>query len=509
MVQQCRQCGQMHDPDAGCTFVGRAPRPTLVGEDELLVGNVVAERYRVDAVLGQGSTGTVFAVEHTSFARAAAMKVLRPRYASAEVVSRVFHGEARASFCVTHPGLTEVFDIGTLPDGSHFFVMERLEGETLAARVARERLSVAAGVDMMMQLLSAIAAIHSRDLLLRDLRPQNIYLAHRRGCRPLLKLLDVGLARLTSLDLIARDWDATQTSGSAAVGPHVAAHYLSPERTRGEHAVTPASDLFVAAVIFYEALTGERPFKGKTFDSLLAQIVQGSPPPLHEVRSDLSPELGTLVSRALSNNQRSRPASAKEMQDDLRAIFEGGRRTASTTSMRAVVVAPPASLSESVEPPAPSPLDAHLRVKPNPRPSLDEAYLEDTDTKRDAFDGYPPAIPAGNASLPAMNEEEVLTQARQLDPQVFGLIDEASAENSDRTVPPPPADASIEVDVSGLGITPGLQEEEEEETETQALRPDLRARVDALLANRPTPRAFPPLSSTAPLQPPPKSKPRR
>jgi serine/threonine-protein kinase len=184
MVQPCRRCGQMHDDYTGCTLAARRGRPTVVGEDEALVGNVVADRYQVGDVLGVGATGTVFGVHHVTFSRPAAMKVLRPRYASADLVSRVFHGEARAAWSVSHPCLTEVFDIGTLPGGAPFFVMERLDGETLTARIARERLSLAAAVDVMMQLLSAIAAIHARDLLLRDLRPQNIFLAHRRGCRP-------------------------------------------------------------------------------------------------------------------------------------------------------------------------------------------------------------------------------------------------------------------------------------------------------------------------------------
>ncbi|WP_410963568.1 protein kinase domain-containing protein, partial [Salmonella sp. SAL4455] len=83
------------------------------------------------------------------------------------------------------------------PDGAPFFVMERLEGETLARRIARERLSLPAAVDVMMQLLSVIGAVHARKILANDLRPQNIYLAQRRGCRPLLKILDLGLGRLT------------------------------------------------------------------------------------------------------------------------------------------------------------------------------------------------------------------------------------------------------------------------------------------------------------------------
>lgn len=343
-MQPCRRCGQTHDAYAACPAPKRpfAQRATVVGEDEALVGNVVADRYLVGDVLGKGATGTVFAVTHTSFARAAAMKVIRPLYAEEELVSRVFHGEARAAWSVVHPGLCEVFDIGTLPDGSPFFVAERLEGETLATRIRRERMSIAAAIDMSMQLLSALAAIHARDLLLRDLRPQNVYLAHRRGCRPLLKILDFGLARLTPLERLEQEWASLRAAvGTAdAVGSTAIPYYLSPERTRGENGIEPASDLFVVAAILYEALCGERPFTAPTFEELLERIRQGHAKPLVERRSDVSPELSAFLARSFSPNPRHRPASAKDMQDELRALFEGTRK-GSGASLPAAVIAPP------------------------------------------------------------------------------------------------------------------------------------------------------------------------
>src|SRR5262249_47262055 len=158
------------------------------------------------------------------------MKVIRPRYVPSDVANRVFHGEARSSWSVAHPCLAEVFDLGTLPDGSPFFVTERYEGESLATRIARDPLSVAAGIDMMMQLLSAISEIHARDLLVRDIRPQNVFLTSRRGCRPLVKLLDLGLARLVPLDKIREEWEVDRISAAraGAVGPTTIPYYYSP-----------------------------------------------------------------------------------------------------------------------------------------------------------------------------------------------------------------------------------------------------------------------------------------
>ena len=519
MVQQCRRCGQMHDVYTGCTFGVRASGG---GNDEALVGNVVADRYSIGDVIGVGSTGTVFRVEHVTFARAAAMKVLRPTLATPELVSRVFHGEARAAWSVSHPCLCEVFDIGTLPDGAPFFVMERLEGETLATRIARERLSLAAAVDVMMQLLSAIAAIHARDLLLRDLRPQNIYLAHRRGCRPLLKVLDFGLARLTPLDRLQEDWEAlratTPEPRSAAIP-----FYLSPERTRGEHGVEPASDLFVAAAIFYEALAGERAFHARSWNELLTTIAQGKPAGLHERRSDVSPELGAFVSRCLSASPRLRPASAKEMQDELRGIIEGVRK--GSGSMIAVATIAPAqdgsapTFSSIAAPASPRPAPAEAQRPPSGSSerdagSYDVAYEEETETQRDAlgdtaFVGddeqvIPRLWPAGE------QEDELSTAARRVDPallHVSGAVDEASAENADRTVPPPPSiditfDDSTERTVElrgqmGARTEPAAPRDEDEETETMELTPELRARVDQLMATKPAPVPADALAKTA------------
>ena len=298
----------------------RRPKETTPSQELGLVGKVLGERYRIGEMLGSGVTGMVFSAEHVTFARPCAVKVIRARHATPDLVSRVFHGDGLAAWALPHPSLVEVFDIGGLPDGTPYCVMERLDGESLQARIGRERLSLAAAIDMMMQLMSAIVALHARELLLRDLRPNNVFLVHRRGCRPLVKLLDVGLARLTPLEKLQEEW---ATLGPLASGQP---HYLSPERARGEHMVEVASDLFVAGAIFYEALTGQRAFDGASWRAIVDAVCSADARPLHERRADVSLELGHFVARAMAQNPRRRPATAKEMQDELRAIFEDARK---------------------------------------------------------------------------------------------------------------------------------------------------------------------------------------
>lgn len=436
---------------------------TLVNDDELLVGNVIGERYHLREILGQGSTGTVFATVHAYFERHAAMKVLRPRYVARDTAQRVFH-EARAVFAISHPSLASIFDIGTLPDGAPFFVMERLDGDTLAARLGRERFSIAAAVDLMMQLLSAMEAVHAHDTLLRDLRPQNIFLAHRRGCRPVLKILDVGLSRLIPLERVQAEWDALRAvvGASESTGALSIPYYLSPERTRSEHGLEPSSDIFVAAAIFYEALTGQKAFHGSTWDALLGQIAQARPTPLRVLRPDVPEDLADLVMRALSADPRARPSTATEMQDELRSVFEGPRRGAASTGAASTGAAS-ANASVLMPPPplVPPPLVPPPLVPPPPAP---------------------PAPPAASPSIDHLYEEETSTDHRHTDVTVSAsvgpLVDEASADHPMRTVRPRAATA-VDIDVP-IDVVHDDHDDHEEETETMQLTPELRARIDQM-----------------------------
>lgn len=512
MSPPCGHCGQLHEsyvtmcPVTGARL-GNATY-TMTNEDEVLVGNVIGERYDVRDILGQGGSGTVFGVVHMQFVRNFAMKVLRPRYTSIDAVHRIFHGEARAAFSVAHPSLCEIFDVGTLPDGAPFFVMEKLEGDTLASRLGKERFSAAAAVDLMMQLLAAMDAIHSRELVLRDLRPQNIFLSHRRGCRPVVKILDFGLARLVPPEHVQKDWDALRAVAAPndTSGPLSIPYYLSPERTRGEHGVDAASDIFAAGVIFYEALTAQKPFNGPTWSSLVGQIQQAQPTPLAVLRPDVPAELSALVTRALSAKPRSRPASAKEMQDELRAAFEGQRR--GSASMRSVPVSsvdstahtpmrggtgtlPAFSLPASALTPASGPLSktappsaAHVTERPR-APAPEELYDDETSTDADrkSIDTIIANHDAGSASRQGGHHASA---AR--------VPDEASADHPVRTVRPPSIADMGEIDVivepdapatsrggdlaTALGLSSSI--EEDEETETMQLTPEVRARIEQM-----------------------------
>jgi serine/threonine-protein kinase len=556
MAEACRHCGQPHEPYVTvCPITGGrlgSATYTVVDEDELLVGSVVAERYHVRDILGQGSTGTVFGTQHMLFGRSAAMKVLRPRYTTKETLQRVFQQESRGAMSVAHPSLCEVFDLGTMPDGAPFFVMEKLEGDTLGARLGRERFSTAAAVDLMMQLLAVMDAVHAHDLLLRDLRPQNVFLAQRRGCRPVVKILDFGLARLIPLEKVEATWDSLR----AVVGANDASgllsipYYLSPERARSEQAVERASDIFVLAVLCYEALTAQKPFSASSWAGLMQQIVRAQPTPLGVLRPDVPQELQDLLARALSPNPRARPQTARDMQDELRTVFEGPRRGSSQVRAAAVSAAQvsvaqvsvaqvsvaqdsaaastarPSSRGERVE--SPGSFETLPRL-PGSRPLPSSQVRR---AQEEAAPSQATARPAALASLGDEYEDETRTdQNLELSPAQrlqAGMIDEASADHPVRTVRPPrpPATPEIEIEVDldlsldheepntsrgtdlstalGLAAGKGRETDEDEETATMQLAPEVREHIDRMTraavgpasaiedSNRPPPtRRFP------------------
>jgi serine/threonine-protein kinase len=401
-----------------------------------LTGKIVGDRYRVAESLGTGATGTTYAAEHVTFARPCALKVVRPRHATAELATRVFQGDAMTAFSIAHPSLVEVFDVGALQDGTPFYVMERLDGETLQTHVQRQKLSLAAGIDMMMQLLSAIVALHARELLVRDLRPNNVFLVHRRGCRPLVKVLDSGLGRMSPLDRLQEQWNQN--------GPQPGAHphYLSPERIRGEHAVEVASDIFVAGVVFYESLAGEKPFTGTSWRVIVDQVSRGEPTPLHERRADIPVELSQFVSRSLSTNPRSRPQTAKEMQDELRSIFEDARKQSVS------IYAPPNRDSSP----------ASKRPSGSQRIAA-EAFADETEVRKPRPAPMSP-LPAKPVAPPTMNPHPAMMDELE---QTLERIDNPNAK-----------------------LLKAI--EEDDETKTETMNPELRARIDQLIQPPSQPR---------------------
>ena len=304
-----------HTPSES-TKRGPPPSSKKGGRRDLL-GQTIDGKFRIRSILGEGGMGTVFEAEHVAIGRLVAMKVLHPAQASKTVAVKRFHQEARAAGGIGHPNICEVYDIGTLPDGSPYLVMERLTGETLAARVSAEgglpfddAIAIAEGV------LAALQAAHERGILHRDIKPENVFLTRRGGQPSGVKILDFGVSKITAH--VASDWeeetDLTKT-GMVMGTPY----YMSPEQARGERNLDGRVDVYATGILVYEALTARRPFIASNYNSLLLQILAGKPTPPIELRPSIPRKLSDVVLKAMAVKRDDRYASAQEFARALAA----------------------------------------------------------------------------------------------------------------------------------------------------------------------------------------------
>jgi serine/threonine-protein kinase len=278
-----------------------------------LAGRVIGDRYGVTGMIAEGGMGVVYEAEHLALGKRVAIKVLHPRHAQdREAISRLRH-EARVAGTLGHPNICAIYDMGRLNDGSPYLVLERLHGETLAQRLAREgRLSPGDMVDILLQVLSALAAAHQGGVVHRDLKPDNIFLSQREGMRPVPKLLDFGISRADEIE----DSLADSTGSQLAAGTPF---YMAPEQARGDGQFDGRVDLWAAGVVLYEGLTGQRPFQANNYNALLVEILGVEPRSILEHDASLPAGLAKVIDTALAKRPDDRYQAALDFQDALRS----------------------------------------------------------------------------------------------------------------------------------------------------------------------------------------------
>ena len=293
--------------------LGRAPAP------HPLIGKIIDRKYRITRHLGGGGNGQVFAAENLVLNLQVAIKVVSARRTDALVRLR---REAMMIAAVQHPNICVVHDIGTMPDGSPYVVLERLFGDTLRQRLRAERgLSARTAADWFGQLLAGLHAAHLQRILHRDLTPQNVFIVHRLGGVHLVKLVDFGFAKDMSL---TRGNPITEP-GHACGSPH----YMSPEQMRVEK-LDARSDLFAVGVLLFESLTGQHPFAAAYAIETQRRILEEPAPPLRSVRPSLSRSLEAVVARALAKDREDCFSTALSFRSALEAAVEEERTREST-----------------------------------------------------------------------------------------------------------------------------------------------------------------------------------
>ena len=279
-----------------------------------LVGRVIGDRYGVTGLIGEGGMGEVYEAEHLALGRAVAVKVIHARSAQEREASSRLRHEARVAGTLGHPNICAVYDMGRLDDGSPYLVMERLHGETLAQRLQRERtIPLEDLVDLMTQVLSALVAAHSKGVIHRDLKPDNIFLSLREGMRPIPKLLDFGISKAENIE----DTMVDPTGASMAKGTP---YYMAPEQARGDRSCDHRVDLWSVGLVLYECITGQRPFDARNYNALLMQIITVP----HRAVIELCPlvplPLSRIVDRCLAKRPADRYQSALEIQTAMQAL---------------------------------------------------------------------------------------------------------------------------------------------------------------------------------------------
>ncbi len=260
--------------------------------------------YQIRHRIGEGGMGTVFLAEHVLIGRRAAIKVLRPELSKNEDVVRRFLNEARATTAIDSPGVVQIFDFGTTPDGVVYIIMELLEGETLGQRIRREgALEPARTLRIMRQICAALANAHARGIVHRDLKPDNIHLVPDKdmpdGERT--KILDFGIAKMAS-EMAA---SAYSTMAGTLLGSPA---YMSPEQCRGQK-VDHRSDIYSFGCIFFEVLTGRVPFHEESVADVLVAHLKNEPQAPSELNDRVSDKIDELVLCCLQKRAEARFAS--------------------------------------------------------------------------------------------------------------------------------------------------------------------------------------------------------
>jgi eukaryotic-like serine/threonine-protein kinase len=306
----------LHESDIVELDKSRWERPELKDLRESAsewVGQVVAQRYRLESLIGIGGMGAVFRARHLALGKTFALKVLHRVYTrDSDIITR-FMREARAASQTGHPNIIDVLDIGTTEEGDVYFAMELLDGEDLGRTIAVEGpLAVRRAVHITRQICRALAAAHEAGIIHRDLKSENVILISRGNDSDFVKVLDFGICKHMNAD-------SSSTSPGLVMG---SPDYMAPEQGAGLES-TAAADVYAVGCILFEMLTGRLPFQGRNAVDVLMQKGSRSAPRATQLRQEVPVTLADVIARCLERQPSDRPPSMRSLEYELTRAIDG------------------------------------------------------------------------------------------------------------------------------------------------------------------------------------------
>jgi serine/threonine protein kinase len=288
-----------------------AAAPAAAGS--ILPGTRIADKYVVERMIGEGGLGVVLAARHVHLDQVVAIKSLRPNALANKGVAERFLREARLAAKIRSEHVVHVYDVGTLPDGTPYMVMEYLAGTDLGRQLnATGPLPVDKAVDYVLQACEALAEAHIAGIVHRDIKPDNLFVATSAGGKSILKILDFGISKMATRQ--TTNSGAELTEAGDKFGTPV---YMSPEQLLSARDVDARTDVWAIGVVLYELLTGKLPFDGD-LPELCSAILTKPPVPLAAARPYLPDALQGVIDRCLAKELTERFQNVAELAQELR-----------------------------------------------------------------------------------------------------------------------------------------------------------------------------------------------
>jgi len=371
-MKYCTACNAKYDDSVTfCSVDGEV----LEADPAAIVNTVLDGQYQMEALLGKGGMGAVYRARHILLGDRVAIKVLPPEVRSNAEWLRRFRREGQAARRFRHPNAVTVYDLRTAADGTIYMVMEYVEGHTLDVAIkTRGRFSAAEALDILTPIMSVLDTAHSMGVVHRDLKPENIMIGKATDGPPVIKLLDLGIAKMREIAGDNGGNTALTMAGQVLGTPY----YMSPEQwgeiPRDESTeIDGRADIYSLGLVFYEMILGRRCFSGNTLHELRREHVTTRPTPLREAVPGVPKGFSDAIERATAKDRGDRQPTAGALADELRAALANASTADSAIDLgdltETVAINPSLQTNSDVNAPTILTMDAAETATPVARPS--------------------------------------------------------------------------------------------------------------------------------------------